>query len=287
MYAILLGQVITNGLVNGLIYALTAAGFSLIYGNAKILFFALGEVYMLGAICCYILINSFGLPYFGAVGLSIIVLGLFGVLLERFIFRYLEGRDDLVCALASMAIGMLIVGIALETFGERGKAIEAPFTGVLNLGGIILPIDKLVIMIVTAAIILGLRFFFRASRWGRAIRAVSQDEDAAQLVGVSLNRSKALTFFLALGTTAAAGGLVAPLYYVDVFMGGPVFMTTLIVVILGGLGSFSGAIYGGLFIGLMESFGYTFFGGITTIISFMVVIFVLIIKPEGLFGREA
>ncbi len=287
MTAIILGQVITNGLVNGLIYALTAAGFSLIYGHAGIVFFTLGEIYMLGAICCYVFIVGLGLPYFAGLALSVLVLGLFGVFLERFIFRYLEGKDDLVFALASLALGMLIVGIALETFGERGKAIDAPFSGIINLGGIILTVDKLVIMILSMAILLSLHAFFKLSRWGRAIRAVSQDSDAAQLVGVHLNRSKALTFFLALGTAAAAGGLIGPLFYVDVFMGGPVLMTTLIVVVLGGLGSFPGAIYGGLFIGLMESFGYTFLGGMTTIVSFLVVIVVLIVKPGGLLGRES
>ena len=286
MSAILLIQVLTNGLVNGLIYALTAAGFSLIYGHAGVLFFALGEIYMLGAICCYLYMIGLGLPYFIALGLAVLTLGLFGVLLERFLFRYLEGKDDLVFALASLALGMLIVGIALETFGERGKAIEAPFSGIINMGGIILTVDKLVIMIISVAIILGLHSFFKYSRWGRAIRAVSQDSDAAQLVGVHLNKAKGLTFFLALGAAAAAGGLIAPLFYVDVFMGGPVLMTTLIVVVLGGLGSFPGAIFGGLFMGLIESFGYTFLGSITTIVSFVVVIVVLIIKPAGLFGRD-
>jgi len=286
MSATLLFQVITNGLVNGLIYALTAAGFSLIYGHANILFFALGEIYMLGAICCYIFAVGLGMPYFPALGLAVVVLGFFGVFLERFIFRYLEGEDDLVFALASLALGLLIVGIALETFGERGKAIQTPFPGKIDLMGVILTLDKLMIVIISLAIIIILHAFFKWINVGKAIRAVSQESEAAQLVGVNINHTKALTFFLAFGVAAAAGGLISPLYYVDVFMGGPVLTTTLIVVVLGGLGSFPGAIAGGLFIGLFESFGYTFLGGITTLVSFVVVIVILIFRPMGLFGHE-
>ena len=284
--SVLLFQVIINGLVNGFIYALTAAGFSLIYGNANILFFALGEIYMLGAISCYIFVIALGLPYFVGLALMVVSLGLFGIILERFIFRYLEGEDALVFALASLALGMLIVGVALETFGERGKAIPTPFPGKLDIFGVILTLDKLMIVIISLAMLVALHFFFKLTRFGRAIRAVSQDSEAAQLVGVKLNQTKALTFFLAFGAAAAAGGLIAPLFYVDVFMGGPVLMTILIVVVLGGLGSFPGAIAGGLFIGLLESFGYTFLGGITTIISFVVVIVVLVFKPVGLFGHD-
>jgi len=286
MSLVLVFQALTNGLVNGMVYALTAAGFSLIYGHANILFFALGEIYMLGAVLTYVFITNFGIPYFAALGISILILGFFGVLLERFFFRYLEGKDGLVFALASLALAMLISGIALETFGERGKAIAAPVKGIINMSGVILPSSKLMIVVISLTLLLGLHFFFKLTRSGRAIRAVSQEADAAQLVGVSLNYVKGLTFFLALAVAAGGGGLIAPLYYVDVFMGAPILMTTLIVVVLGGLGSFPGAIAGGLFIGIIESFGYTFLGGITTMVSFFIVIFILIIKPEGLFGHE-
>jgi branched-chain amino acid transport system permease protein len=286
MSFVLVFQALTNGLVNGMVYALTAAGFSLIYGHANILFFALGEIYMLGAVLTYVFISNFGIPYFAALGISILILGFFGVFLERFFFRYLEGKDGLVFALASLALAMLISGIALETFGERGKAISAPVKGIINMSGVILPSSKLLIVIISLALLLGLHFFFKLTRSGRAIRAVSQEADAAQLVGVSLNYVKGVTFFLALAIAAGGGGLIAPLYYVDVFMGAPILMTTLIVVVLGGLGSFPGAIAGGLFIGIIESFGYTFLGGITTMVSFFIVIFILIIKPEGLFGHE-
>lgn len=286
MSSIIIFQVILNGLVMGLMYSLTAAGFSLIYGQAGILFFALGEVYMLGAIITYVLNAVVGVPYIIAVAIAAGGLGIFGVLLERYFFHFLERENALTYAVASLALGMLIAGIALEIFGEQGKAIEAPVSGVLNIYGVILTRDKLLVIVIALLIISFLHLFFKFTKIGMAVRAVSQDEDAAQLVGVSLAFTKALSFFLALSTAGAAGGLIAPLFYVDAFMAGPTLMTTLIVVVLGGLGSFVGAISGGLFIGLVQSFGYTFVGGITSLITFVVTIIVLLVKPEGLFGHE-
>jgi len=281
----LIAQVILNGLVSGLIYALTAAGFSLIYGHANILFFAIGDAYMLGAVTFYTLIAKAGLPYYAALILVVLGLGLFGVLLERVLFRHLHG-NDLTFAFASLALGMLIVGVALEVFGEQGKGLPSPFPGKIKLLGVMLTWDKLAIVGEALAILIGLHLFFSRAKIGRAIRAVSQDGEGAKLMGIDVNRTKALTFFLALAVAGGAGALVTPLYYADVFMGFPVLMTTLIVVVLGGLGSFSGAIVGGIFIGLLESFGYTFLGGITTVILFLAVIGLLIFRPHGLLGHE-
>jgi len=281
----LIAQVIVNGIVSGLIYSLTAAGFSLLYGNARILFFAIGEAYMLGAITFYLLIAKGGLTYFLALLIVLIVLGLFGIFIERIIFRPLRG-NELTFAFASLALGMFIAGIALEVFGEQGKGLPSPFPGLINLRGVRLTWDKLVIVLVAVVILIGLHLLFQRTKIGRAVRAVSQDAEAARLMGVNINLNKSLTFFLSMVVTGLGGALVTPLFYADVFMGAPVLMTTLIVVVLGGLGSFPGAILGGLFIGLLESFGYTFVGGITTLILFLAVIGFLIFKPQGLLGHE-
>lgn len=278
-------QVVTNGFVVGLIYALTAAGFSLIYGHAKILFFTIGEIHMLGAMMVYYLAVVVHIPYVAALAIVVLVLGLLGVLLERFLFRTLRG-NDLVVAFSFLALALLIAGVALEVFGERSKAVPTLFTGQIKLLGAIIALDKLFIGVLALVILIGFHFFFRWTKTGRGIRAVSQDAEAAFLMGIDVNRTNALTFFLALGVAGAGGGLVAPLYYVDVFMGNSVLMTTFIVVVLGGLGSFPGAIVGGLFIGMLESFGYTFLGGITTLLCFVAVIILLIFRPEGFLGQK-
>jgi len=272
-----------SGLTTGLIYALTASGFSLIYGQANILFFTLGEIYMLGAISVYFFIVITKAPYFLALGSVVLGLGFFGIIIERFLFRPLKG-NVLTFVFLSIALGMLIAGVSLEIFGQTTRSISTPFPGSISVLGVIIARDKLAIVIISLVIILALHFFFKRTKAGRAIRAVSQDIDAAKLVGIDVNRTNALTFFFALATAGSAGMLVAPLYYVDVFMGAPILTTTLIVVVLGGLGSFPGAIAGGLFIGLLESFGYASFGGITSLLSFIVVIIVLMFRPQGLYG---
>jgi len=282
---VLIGQVTVNGLISGLIYALTAAGFSLLYGNAGILFFAIGEAYMLGAIAFYYLIAVIGLPYFVALLVVLGLLGTLGVLLETIIFRHMRS-SDLTIAFASMAIGLLIAGVALELFGEQGKGLPSQFPGRFKLLGIMFTWDKIMIVAASLIILTGLHLFFKKTKTGRAIRAVSQDIDAARIMGVEVDFIKGLTFFMALAVAGVAGALVTPLYYADVFMGPPVLMTTLIVVVLGGLGSFPGAILGGIIIGLIESFGYTFIGGVTTVVMFLAVIILLIFKPQGLLGHE-
>lgn len=156
----------------------------------------------------------------------------------------------------------------------------------IRLYGVVLTWDKIVVVVVAFCILAWLHLFFNRTRVGRSIRAVSQDAEAARLVGIDVNRNKSLVFFLAFATTGLGGALVAPLYYADVFMGAPALMTTLIVVVLGGLGSFPGAVAAGVFVGLFESFGYTFIGGITTLALFLVVIVLLVFRPEGLLGHD-
>jgi branched-chain amino acid transport system permease protein len=285
---IMLIQVVLNGLIKGLIYALIASGFSFIYGQANILFFALGQIYMLGAVLVYVLMVLLGMHYLPAVALAFLALGLFGIILERGMFRPLtriEGSNALTYALASMVLGMFIVGITQEAFGERPKGVENPFQGTIEFFGVFAAIDKIAVVLVSVGVLVALSLFFKYARSGRAIRAVAQDDEAAQLAGININRTKALTFFLALGVTGAAGGLIAPLFYTEVGMGAPVLMTTLIVVVFGGLGSFSGAIAGGLAFGMIESFGQTYIGGVSTIISFGILILLLIFRPQGLLGR--
>jgi branched-chain amino acid transport system permease protein len=281
----LITQVLLNGVISGLIAALTAAGFSLIYGNANILFFAIGDIYMLGAIFFYFFVANLGLPYFGALIAVLVILGLVGVAVEWGLYRHLRG-NELTFAFASLALGMLIAGVALEYFGEQGRGLPNPFRGALRCFGVAVTLDKIAVVMVTMVILMGFHLFFRFTKTGWAIRAVTQDLEAAKLMGVDTNRLKSLIFFLAFAVAGMAGALVAPLYYVDVFMGAQVLMTTLTVVVLGGLGSFPGAIMGGILIGLLESFGYTFLGGITTVITFIAVIGLLIFRPQGLLGSK-
>ena len=286
MSTILLFQLLVTGIINGLILALSGTGFSLIFGHARIMFFAIGEIYMLGGMLTWFLHVKVGIPFYAAVLIVIACMGLFGAVLERYLFRYLEGKDALTYSFVSFAVGMLIVGFSLELFGERSRGITSPLPGSIEIFGVGISNDKLLAIVFALIIIIGLTLFFKYAKAGRAIRAVSEDSDAAQLVGININTSRALTFFLALSATSAAGALIAPIYYVNVFSAPQMLSTTLIVVVLGGLGSIPGAIAGGLSIGLLESFGYAYWGGITSLISFFVVIVVLMLRPQGILGKD-
>jgi branched-chain amino acid transport system permease protein len=281
----MLAQAVLNGLVTGLQYAMLAAGVSLIFGTARILFFSQGTIYMLGAMLACSFAVHFGMPYFSSLILIPLGIGLLGVFLERYLFRPIRSWDLATCII-SLALAMLITGVAKVTFGEAPVGFQTPFPGVLNLGGVIVTVDRLAIMAFSVAFLSALYLFLQRTKAGRAIRAVADDQDAAALIGVNINRSNMLLFFIVLALGAVAGVLVAPVYSASVTMGDPILMMTLVVVILGGLGSFLGAIVSAMFLGLLYSFGYTFLGGITTLVSFVIVIAFLIFRPQGLWGRE-
>lgn len=284
MTAQMFGQVFANGLLLGLIYALVAIGFSLIFGVCKIPFLAVGEIYMLGAIFGFYFVSELGMPYILAIIVVMIVIGLFAIVVERFL-RSLRGQP-LPNVIVSLGLAMLIANLALNICGQEPKVVPSVLHSLINLFGVVLTADKVVVTLASVAVVLALHFFIKRTKTGKGMRAVAQEPEVAALQGIDINRSQAITFILAFTVTGLAGILVAPLYYVDVFLGTPALMKTVIVVVLGGLGSFPGAIVGGLFLGFVQSFGYTFIGGLTQLITFVIVIVFLIFRPAGLLGRE-
>lgn len=277
-------QGIVGGIVVGLIYALVASGFSLIFGVAKILWLAHGQLYMLGAVFGVFLVQKLGVPYFLSVIVVMVITGAIGVAGDRLL--RLVRFEQLPSVILSLAAAMLIAQSAIISFQRKPTGILFPIHGTLQLPGIGLTIEKLIIMALAAAVILALYFFTQRTKAGQATRAVAQDEEAATLQGINPNRSRLIVFVYACAAAGAAGILVAPLYFVDPFLGDTALMKTFIVVILGGLGSLPGALVGGLILGFIESFGFMFIGGIAQLFGFVLIILVLIIKPLGLLGRE-
>ena len=267
-----------------MIYALIAAGFTLIFGVAKIMFFAHGEIYMLAAVGSYFLVQRLGVPYPLTVVIVAIGTGILGLLGERLI-RPLRGQD-LPVILATVALGMIIANGAIHAFGTMPFSVPRQVGGTISLFGVTITLERMVIFLAAAAVLIGLQVFIKWTKPGQAIRALAQDRDAAQLQGVDVNRSAATVFFIAGSAAGIAAVLIAPLYYVDVFLGTTALMRTIIIVIIGGLGSFPGAILGGLFVGLIDSFGYGLLGGLTQLVSFALVVVLLIARPRGLLGRE-
>jgi branched-chain amino acid transport system permease protein len=276
---------IVNGIELGLIYALIALGFSLIYGTARIVFATHGEVYMAGAMLMYYLHAVRHVPFVVAlIGISLAA-GVLGLVIDRVLFRRLYGRD-LEMFMVSLGLVMVISSIFLIIFGGTPKGVPSPVPGSLEIAGFTYAYDKAVVAAVSVVLILALTIFFRYSKIGQSVRAYAQDSLAAELQGISIDRTVPLTFFVSLALAGAAGGLIAPLYFAQVFMGGPALNNIFMVVILGGIGSLPGAIVGGIFVGVLQTAGRLLVGDANYLVTFIVIILFLLVKPRGFFGHD-
>ena len=277
-------QVFVNGLMLGLTYVLIASGFSLIYGIMRLLNFAHGEFYMLGAFATYLLCERLGVNYFAALALSIIIIAVLGILVYRFFFRPFRDQHDPSLVIA-LGIAMLIGGLALLVFGEKDKSVSPVFSGIIKVLGATLSMERIVVIIMAIILMAALTLYIKFSKTGQAMRAVAQDREAAALQGIGVDSTFTLCMAISSALAGAAGALLAPLFFVNPFLGMHAVLKALVVVVIGGLGSIPGDIAGGLLLGFVESFGNTFLGDITEILGFVIVMLVLLFRPQGLFGH--
>jgi branched-chain amino acid transport system permease protein len=278
-------QIIVNGILASLIYILMALGFTLIFGIMRIVNFAHGEFYMIGAMAMLMLFGSMGLPYFLAVMLAGLLSGLLGVVAERLLFRPLVG-DELAGMIMSLAIGIILQSAILLAFGPAEQSVTRPFSGTWRFFSAAVPWDRTVVA-ACALLILGIFYLFmKYARLGLAMQAVAQDPETASLVGIESGTVYASAFGLACLMAGLAGALMAPIYTVGPYMGELPMLKAFVVVILGGLGSLPGAVLGGLLIGISESVVTTLFSStLALIVSFMLVLIIVVLRPTGLLGR--
>lgn len=277
-------QVIVNGLMLGAIYALVALGFTLIFGVMHIVNFAHGEMYTLAAFIVWALINKLGMGYWPCVLITIMVIVALAAIIERLTFRLLLGKGFqlLVC---SLGILYIMQGGMLRIFGVSDKIVGSVFLGRICLGSIILSTERVFILAVTLFLVVAAYFFFDKTRLGRAMHATSQDAEVVALYGINASRIGLYCFTIGSALAGIAGALLAPVFVTDSTSGLHFLFKAFVVVVVGGLGSFVGAIMGGLAIGVLESFGLTFIGISTHFYIFMILIGVLIFRPKGLFGH--
>ncbi len=278
-------QILVNGLLAGLIYVIMALGFTLIFGIMRIVNFAHGEFYMLGAVLVFVLFSKMGWPFFVAVLVGGIVSGVLGVVLERILFRRLVG-DEMAGMIMSLAVGIILQSLALIVFGPAEESVKRPFSGTWGLGSAVVPWDRTIVALCAMAILAAFYLFLKYSRLGLAMQAVAQDPETSSLMGVESGSVYAAAFGFACLLAGLAGALMAPIYTVGPYMGELPMLKAFVVVILGGLGSLPGAVAGGLLIGLVESVLATHFDSTLALIaSFVVVLVVVILRPAGLMGR--
>jgi len=279
-------QYIFNGLVVGCSYALIAVGLTAIFGLMQIANFAHGQFYMLGAFFAYWLTRIVGLDYWTGLVASVLGVMLVGVVLERTLFRILRGASLSSSILATIALSIFLENLALYVWGARPQKIVTPFkTGSLEFLGIFTTPERLLMLLVTIAIVILLQLGLRYTQTGKAIRATFQQREAAALVGIDIDRLYTLTFAIGAGLAALAGVLLGTIFVVQPAMGGVATLKAFVVVTLGGISSFAGGIAGGLLLGLGESFGAIIAPAYKDAVGFILVMLVLLYKPDGLFGK--
>ncbi|SMF90056.1 amino acid/amide ABC transporter membrane protein 1, HAAT family [Azospirillum oryzae] len=280
-------QMIVNGLLAGLIYVIMALGFTMIFGIMRIVNFAHGEFYMIGAVVVFILAGSFGWPFFLAVLCGGLAAGLLGVVIERALFRRLVS-EEMPSMIMSLAVAIILQSTVLIVFGPAEQSVNRPFSGVWTLGRAVVPWDRTVVALGALVVLAGFYAFLKLSRLGLAMRAVAQDPETSSLMGVEAGLVYSAAFGMSCLLAGLAGGLMAPIYTVGPYMGELPMLKAFVVVILGGLGSVPGAMLGGLLLGLSESVLSTqFSSGIALIASFLMVLLIVVVRPAGLMGRIA
>jgi branched-chain amino acid transport system permease protein len=281
---ILLGQVFVNGVSLSAIYILVALGFTLLFGIMRVVNFAHGSFAMLGGYALYYFYGQWSLPYLLAAPLAAATVAAASLVLERFVFR-LFYQKMFQSMIALLGLDMAITFTALMIWNPYERSVPSPLDGVLQVGGLIIPEDKLVIAAVATAALAAFWAFTRFTRQGLALRAASQDLEIAEAQGVDTTALYRLAFLIAIFMAALAGGFYAQTYSLSPMMGERPLLMAFIVVILGGMGSIPGVALGGLVLGLSESAISTFYGAATsTFVSFGVVFLLLIFRPWGLLG---
>ena len=279
-------QVIMNSIVLGLTLALMGIGLTLIYGILMVVNFAHGEFYMLGAVFLYYVVTMAHLGYWASAVVAIVAVGVLGWVLEVLVFRRFHG-DLIGGAIAAIALTVGIESITWEIWGPRTRAVSLPIGGKTEIFGAVITNDRLLMAVVSLVTILALTWFIKYHRVGKAMRAVSQDSEAARVQGISSMRISALAFGLATALAALAGVLVAPNTFINPAMGSIPLTFAFIVVIIGGMGSVAGSLIASMIIGLQQNLTALWVGEQWSIcIAFALAIIVLIVSPRGLMGHD-
>ncbi len=282
-------QFVVNGLVNGTFYALSALGLTLIFGLMRLVNFAHGEFYMMGGLLGWAVTERLQLDFFSGLVLVIVVMAAFGWLLDRFIIVRVRDKGPEPGILLTIGMAIFLTNTALMIVGTAPQKVAAPVGNApLFLGPVVLTEVRLFAIAVSIIAIIATRLLIQKTKLGRAMRATFQDATAASLVGINTANIYASTFALGTALAATSGMLLGSIYVAQASIGGLISMKAFVVVILGGMGSFAGAILGGLILGVAESlWGGYMQTGTVDLIGFALVILLLLFRPYGLFSVRA
>jgi branched-chain amino acid transport system permease protein len=294
-------QTIVNGLTTGCLYALIALGYTMVYGVLKLLNFAHGDVYMVGAYIGYYVIHGFGGPTALSIPVPLLLLlmfaaaaagcGVLGMAMERFAYRPLRDAPRIAPLITALGISFILENTVLLLFGGFTRSYQtesfiSPTSGI-HLDGVTINIVEIMILVVSVGMMLGLLQIVQRTTLGKSMRAVASDREAAEMLGINVNRTIALTFFIG-SAMAGIAGVMSGLYFDQItntigFLAGLKAFTAAVV---GGIGSIPGAMIGGIFIGLAEAFSLSYISTkYSDLIVFGILIATMLIRPQGIFGR--
>lgn len=283
-------QQLINGIVLGSTYALIALGYTMVYGIIQLINFAHGEIYMFGAFIGLILVTTFEVPFFLAFLLAMMMASLLGITVEFVAYRPLRRSTRLAALISAIGASIFLQNLALLIMGARPYTFPSPFTPkVYETFLFSISRVEIIILIISFIMMMGLTFFVRKTKTGKAMRATAQDKDTASLMGVNINKIITTTFVIGSALGAAAGVMVG-IYFrtVTPMMGLMPGLKGFVAAVLGGIGNIPGAMLGGLLLGVAEVMGAAYISSqYRDAVAFAILIAVLILKPSGLLGRVA
>ena len=282
-------QQLVNGLSLGSIYALIALGYTMVYGIIKLINFAHGDIYMLGAYCAFLITTYCGLGFIPALLISMIFCGVVGVLIERIAYKPLRHATRITALITAIGVSYVLEYATQYIMGSEVRTYPKLLTSAsFHLGPVTITMQQVYIFVITVILMVVLQFIVQKTKMGRAMRAVSVDEDAARLMGIDVDKTISFTFLLGSALAGVAGVLVG-IYYnsINPLMGMTLGLNAFIAAVFGGIGSIPGAMIGGLFIGIAETMVTAYGSSLyKDAIVYIILILILILKPAGLLGKN-
>jgi len=276
------------GLVNGSFYAILRLGLAVIFGLLNVINFAHGALFMLGAMVTWMAMSYFNINYWVMLVLSPLLVGLLGVLIERFLLRWIYKLDHLYGLLLTLGLSLLIEGLFRSVYGVSGLGYDTPelLEGATNLGFMILPNYRAWVVLASIVVCVATWFMIEKTRIGAYLRAGTENPRLVEAFGVNVPVMITLTYAFGAALAAFAGVLAAPVYQVTPLMGQNLIIVVFAVVVIGGMGSIMGSILTGLGLGVIEGLTKVFWPEASSTVVFFIMVIVLLIRPAGLFGKE-
>ena len=276
------------GLVNGSFYAILSLGLAVIFGLLNVINFAHGALFMTGALITWMAMNYFGINYWLMLILAPLLVGLFGVLIERLLLRWIYKLDHLYGLLLTLGLTLLIEGVFRSVYGVSGLGYDTPelLEGATNLGFMIMPNYRAWVVVASVVVCLGTWYVIEKTKLGAYLRAGTENPRLVEAFGINVPVMVTLTYAFGAALAAFAGVLAAPVYQVTPLMGQNLIIVVFAVVVIGGMGSIMGSILTGLGLGVIEGFTKVFYPEASSTVVFVIMVIVLLIRPAGLFGKE-